>query len=178
MFEDGGVRSGDPDYVFCPASHRKQLLTLFTKHFCQHPFFPERHIEDTAHTTESIRHRAVWEMYTFCHIRGLTEVWGYLWGSWYSPRKWVLWAHSFGSTRLSRLRTTMTVEKHWQELKGNHLHHLLRPRLDQLIYILVYDVTPSYVARAGVLEDTFRLGRSRPLTTYQGYFKKSWKKLA
>ncbi len=72
----------------------------------------------------------------------------------------------------------MTVEKHWQQLKGDHLNHLVRPRRDQLVYVLIHEVTPTYIARAGVLEDTFRLGRSHPLTTYQEYFKKSWKKLS
>ncbi|RDX40008.1 hypothetical protein OH76DRAFT_1459607 [Lentinus brumalis] len=115
-------------------------------------------------------------MYTFCHHRGLAEAWGYLWTSWYSPQKWPLWARS-PSERISRLWTTMTVEKHWQELKGDHLHHLLRPRIDQLTYILVHRVTPSCIARSGKLEDTYRLGRSRPLTTHQLYFKRAWKKL-
>ncbi len=176
MFEDGETRSSDPEYVFCPAPHRKQLLHLFTKHFCQHPLFPEPNIAPEDHTSESIRRNAVFEMYTFCRQRGLTEVWGYLWTSWYSPKRWSLWARST-SERISRLRTTMTVEKFWQQLKGDFLKHLRRPRLDQLVYILIYRVTPGYLARAEMLEDTRRLGRSRPLTTYQQYFKAAWKKL-
>ncbi|KAJ7212431.1 hypothetical protein C8J57DRAFT_1539110 [Mycena rebaudengoi] len=35
MFEAGETKSADPEYVFCPAPHRKPLLRLFTKHFCQ-----------------------------------------------------------------------------------------------------------------------------------------------
>lgn len=196
LFEDGEARSLDPEYVFCPAPHRKQILVLFTKHFCQHPLFPEQdtppssqatavasqppstHPETGSHTPESIRRNAVFEMYMFCRTRGLAEVWGYLWTSWYSPNKWSLWARSTSPTRISRLRTTMTVEKFWQQLKGDHLHHLLRPRLDQLTYILIHRVTPGYLVRADMLEDTYRLGRSRPLTTYQRYFKTAWAKLA
>jgi hypothetical protein len=35
MFEAGETKSADTEYVFCPAPHRKPLLRLFTKHFCQ-----------------------------------------------------------------------------------------------------------------------------------------------
>jgi hypothetical protein len=58
------------------------------------------------------------------------------------------------------------------------LHYILHPRLDQLVYILIYTVTPEYVLRAEVLEDTHRLGCSNPMTTYQKYFKSAWPKLA
>ncbi|KAI0753625.1 hypothetical protein C8Q74DRAFT_1211125, partial [Fomes fomentarius] len=130
---------------FCPVPHRKQVLKLFTKHFCQHPLFPEQDTTPDTHTAESIRRNAVFEMYSFCRTRGLAEVWGYLWTSWYSSQKWPLWARST-SDRISRLRTTMTVETFWQQLKGDHLHHLLCPRLDQLTYILIHRVTPGCVA--------------------------------
>ncbi|KAF8324407.1 uncharacterized protein EI90DRAFT_3019545 [Cantharellus anzutake] len=39
-FEADEKRSKDPEYEFCPAAHRKQLLSIVTRHFCQHPFFP------------------------------------------------------------------------------------------------------------------------------------------
>ncbi|KAJ7754196.1 hypothetical protein DFH07DRAFT_959894 [Mycena maculata] len=42
MCEAGENSTHDPDYVVCPAAHRAQLLRLFTRHFCQHPFFPGR----------------------------------------------------------------------------------------------------------------------------------------
>ncbi|KII86095.1 hypothetical protein PLICRDRAFT_115218, partial [Plicaturopsis crispa FD-325 SS-3] len=42
LFEDGEHKVDDPEYVFCPAPHRKHLLHIFTKHFCQHPLFPEQ----------------------------------------------------------------------------------------------------------------------------------------
>jgi hypothetical protein len=59
-FEDGETRSSDPAYVFCPAPHRKPLLHLFTKHFCQHPVFPEQN--DEARNATDIRKHAVMEM--------------------------------------------------------------------------------------------------------------------
>jgi hypothetical protein len=172
-FEEGETCSSDPTYVFCPAPHRKTILHLFTKHFCQHPLFPER---DGAQSAAEIHTNAVMEMYLFCRQRGLREVWGYLWSSWYAPKMWKLWSRS-SSPFVSCLRTTMNVENFWWQLKHNYLHHMLRPRLDLLVSILINNVTPEYVAHAEVLEDTHRLGHSKPLTTYQKYFKKSWNAL-
>lgn len=108
---------------------------------------------------------------------GLREVWGYLWTSWYAPKVWKLWARST-SPYVSRLRTTMGTENFWRQLKHNYLHHTLRPRLDHLVWILLNKVTPEHLARAEVLEDTHRLGRSEPLSAYQRYFESAWQALA
>ncbi|KAI0042580.1 hypothetical protein FA95DRAFT_1456218, partial [Auriscalpium vulgare] len=116
-------------------------------------------------------------MYHFCHLRGLREVWGYLWTQWYAPNQWKLWARST-SPRISRLRTTMNVENFWKQLKHDFLHNLLRPRLDHLVWILKTQVTAAYFVRADVLEDSHRLGRSKALTTYQTYFKRAWRELS
>jgi hypothetical protein len=147
---------------------------MFTKHFCQHTLFAER---DGKWSAEQIRRNAVYEMYNFCHLQGLREVWAYLWACWYSPKMWRLWARST-SPVLSRLRTTMSVENFWCQLKHDYLHHVARPRLDQLIWILIDKVTPAYIARAEIMNDNYRLGRPKQLTTYQKYFKSSWKKLS
>ncbi|KAG6848130.1 hypothetical protein H0H93_003112 [Arthromyces matolae] len=175
MFEEGEKTSKDPNYVFCPAPHRKKLLHIFTQHFCQHPLFPER-LNDGEWTAEQIRRNAVYRMYTFCYERGLCEVWAYMWESWYSPKMWKLWARSSNPTHISRLRTTMNVENFWRQLKHEYLHGHARPRLDHLVWVLIHKVTPSYVSRAEVLTDGYRIGRSRSLTTYQKYFKASWLK--
>ncbi|OCH86625.1 hypothetical protein OBBRIDRAFT_814505 [Obba rivulosa] len=114
MFNEGEVKSKDPDYIFCPAPHRKQILHLFTKHFCQHPLLPE---QTGTHTAEEIRKNAVSKIYNFCYARKV---------------QWPLWARS-ASPRISRLRTTMTVENFWKQLKHDFLHHLLRPHLDHLV---------------------------------------------
>ncbi|PPQ78411.1 hypothetical protein CVT26_007765 [Gymnopilus dilepis] len=174
MFDEGETVSPDPDYVFCPAPHRKQILHMFTKHFCQHPIFPERRSESMS--AQDIRRNAVYEMYRFCKERGLREVWGYMWTSWYSPKMWVLWARST-SPYLSRLRTTMGVENFWRQLKHKFLHNIARPRLDQLVWILIHDVAPAYYAQMKKLDNSYRLGRSKSLTTYQVAFKKAWLKL-
>ncbi|KAF8960518.1 hypothetical protein BDZ97DRAFT_1301650 [Flammula alnicola] len=121
MFEEGETLSRDPDYVFCPAPHRKAILRLFTRHFCQQHLLPER---DGKLTKEEIRRQTVYDMYSFCSkARGLREAWGYLWSSWYSPKMWKLWAHSTSSSRISRLHTTMAVENFWRQLKHNYLHN-------------------------------------------------------
>jgi hypothetical protein len=173
-WEEGETPPPHPEYVFCPSPHRKPILHLFTKHFCQHPLFPERRGDSL--DAAAIRRQAVSEMYQFCYQRGLREVWGYLWTSWYAPKVWKLWARST-TPYVSRLRTTMGTENFWRQLKHNYLHHTLRPRLDHLVWILINKVTPEYIARAEILEDTHRLGRSKPLSTYQRYFKSAWKKL-
>lgn len=72
----------------------------------------------------------------------------------------------------------MTVENFWRQLKHDFLHHFFRPRVDLLVWILINNVTPAYVACAEVLEDTHRLGRPNKLTSFQTKFKSAWKKLA
>lgn len=175
QFEEQETHSSDSEYIFCPAPHRHQLLVMFSKHFCMHPAFPEE--EFGFMTAADIRKESVWDMYNFCYKRGLREVWGYMWTQWYSPKKWKLWARST-SEHVSRLRTTMSVENHWRQLKHDYLHHLLRPRLDQLIYIIVTKVLPAYLHRAQVLEDNHALGRVKTLTKHQQDFKRAWKTLS
>jgi hypothetical protein len=77
VFDEGKFKSINLDYVFCPAPHCKQLLWLFTKHFCQHPLFPECGVG--IQSAEEIHRNAVAEMYQFCYQWGLWEVWGYMW---------------------------------------------------------------------------------------------------
>ncbi|KAK1222979.1 hypothetical protein PQX77_014179 [Marasmius sp. AFHP31] len=174
MFEAGETLSRDPNYIFCPASHRKQLLHLFTKHFCLHPFFRSR--GGLTLSAKQIQLNSAHEMYKFCKDRGLHEVWAYMYNCWYCPTMWKLWARS-SSPYLSRLRTTMNVENFWKQLKHEQLHHLLHPRLDQLVHILIYKVTPMYVACTNFLTPEARLGCSRPPTPFQKAFKKNWNAL-
>ncbi|KLO18448.1 hypothetical protein SCHPADRAFT_819801, partial [Schizopora paradoxa] len=176
MVDEGEKPVKDPNYVFCPAIHRHQALRIFTKHYCQHQLLPERDVEGQL-TPLEIRTKAVSEMYQYCKKRGLRELWGYAWASWYSPAKWKLWARS-NSEYITRLRTTMNAENHWRQVKHNHLHHLIRPRLDQLVWILITKVFPQYHANANILNVGYRLGRFKALTTSQEYFKREWKRLA
>ncbi|KAF5330152.1 hypothetical protein D9611_010589 [Ephemerocybe angulata] len=176
LFEDGEKSvPRSANYTFCPAPHRRQLLRLFTSHFCQHPLFYERH-EQEKWTSTKIRTNAVKEMYQFCETRGLREVWAYLWSSWYSPDRWKLWARST-SPLLSRLRTTMGVENFWRQLKHDYLRKSYRPRIDQLVWVLCNRVTPDFYARLATRAKGWRAGRSKELSPFQKFFKRSWKRL-
>ena len=57
QFETGEIKSKDELYTFCPALHRAQILRLFSKHFCRHPFFSDRN--GTHHTATQIRYLCV-----------------------------------------------------------------------------------------------------------------------
>jgi len=71
----------------------------------------------------------------------------------------------------------MTVENFWKILKHHYLHHLVHPRLDQLVRILIYLVNPAYMAKALTLESSHRLGRSKAPTPFQAAFKREFKAL-
>src|SRR5258708_9073022 len=115
--EEGEKQVMDPDYVFCPEVHCQQLLQKFSKHLCQHLFFPTS--SSTYQTSSEICHACVYDMYTFCHDCVLTEAWAYLWNSWYGC--WNLWAQSSCESRLSCIHTTMITKNHWKRLKHGYL---------------------------------------------------------
>ena len=77
-------------YEFCPVPHRPSIHHLLIKHFCAHPFLPERHGQ--IRTSDLIHSDSVYEAYLYCKNNHLREVWAYLWMNWYSPDKWRLWA--------------------------------------------------------------------------------------
>ena len=122
---------------------------MFTQHFCAHALFPDK---AQSYAASEIRTKAVHEMYKFCYDRRLNEVLAYMYTQWYSKRQWNLWAQS-ASPFISRLCTTMGMENHWQQLKHDYLQYLLRPQIDQLIYIIQTQVLPVYMQRACILED-------------------------
>jgi hypothetical protein len=163
-------------YVFCPAPHRKQLLRIFVRHFCEHPLLPDR--SGNTRSSEKHRYDAVFEMYQFCVQRGLREVWGYMWTAWYCPAKYRLWARSVEPKFIGRWRTTMSVENFWRNLKHETLHHFVHPRLDQLVYLIATEVLPYTEAKLQIFEPDYRLGRAKVLTPWRKAFKKSWKALA
>ena len=55
------------------------------------------------------------------------------------------------------------------------MHYIPRPASRPPI--LIYTITPKFVLRAEVLEDTHRLRHSNHMTTYQKYFKSASLKL-
>jgi hypothetical protein len=175
QFETGEIKSTDQLYTFCPAPHRVQILRLFSRHFCRHPFFVDRN--GTHHTATQIRYLCVYEMYHFCKRRGLREVWAYLWNSWYRTDMWDLWARSSDPTHLSRLRTTMTVENHWKLLKHHHIDFARRPQVDQTVYIIAVYVVRSMYEKVEQLSYDYRTGRGNALIPFQAAFKAEWKRL-
>lgn len=110
-WEEGETPPLYPNCIFCPSPHHKPILHLFTKYFCQHPLFPKH--RGSSLNAAAIHRQAVSEMYQSCYQRGLCEVWGYLWTSWYALKIWKLWACST-SPYVSWLHTTMGAESFWQ----------------------------------------------------------------
>ncbi|KAJ6610346.1 hypothetical protein B0H10DRAFT_1811819 [Mycena sp. CBHHK59/15] len=167
---------------YVTAAHRKQILRIFIRHFCEHPLLPDR--TGTPRTSAKIRYDAVYEMYHFCYQRGLREVWGYMWVAWYCPAKYRLWARASQPNFIGRWQTTtvrkcsMAVENLWRYLKHETLHHLLHPRLDQLVYLIVTDLIPTFEAKMQIFDAAHLPGRPKALTPWQKAFKAVWKRLS
>ncbi|EIW59064.1 uncharacterized protein TRAVEDRAFT_19598 [Trametes versicolor FP-101664 SS1] len=172
--ETGG-RSRASDYQFCPACHRLPILRLFTKHACQHPLLPERH--GIRRSAEDIYRDAVEEMYRHCKANNLSEVWAYLWNSWYCPSRWKLWARSAYAESIPRKRTTMIVEALWRGIKRLVLHMYNRPPIDLALYAVVTKTLPRYRVTLSRILKNSRPGRPAKLTTVQKDFKRSWERL-
>ncbi|KAJ7195621.1 hypothetical protein GGX14DRAFT_537218 [Mycena pura] len=117
-------------------------------------------------------------MYMFCYQRGLREVWGYMWTAWYCPEKYKLWARSTQPDRIGHWRTTMAVENFWRNLKHDTLRNLLRPRLDQLVFLIATEILPSFTAKMQIFDPNYRSGRAPELTPFQAALKRNWKKLS
>jgi hypothetical protein len=173
--DETGTRTNDKKYQFCPPPHRLSILRLFAKHHSQHSMLPERH--GKARSPQEIHCDAVTEMYFHCTRNQLTEVWVYMWNSWYSPNKWRLWARSAYGSAIPRKRTTMIVEALWKNLKGTTLHRNNRPRLDFVVHLIAVEAVPAY--RVSFANVTGRLRSSRPLdlTSEQKSLKKAWLRL-
>ncbi|KAJ8089328.1 hypothetical protein PM082_014576 [Marasmius tenuissimus] len=71
----------------------------------------------------------------------------------------------------------MNVENFWKQLKHEQLHHLLHPQLDQLVFILIYKVTPMYIQWMDFLPPGTRLGCSKSPSPSQISYKENWAEL-
>lgn len=147
------------------------VAKLLPAHFCQCPEFYEWQ-ETKKQLAQQIHDNAVKEAYQFCKARGLHEVWAYLWATRYSPRKWKLWAQS-SSPKLSCLRTTMGMENFWHQLKHNFLHNMPHPRLNQLVWIIINKVIPTYDARLVTISHFWACSCSKPLYKLPEIFQES-----
>jgi hypothetical protein len=106
--EDSDIEDTGTRRQFCPVDLREKVRSLIERHFCAHPSIP-----GYARPNEvAIRWWAVQEMYDFCVRNRLCELWAYLWGNWYRPQRWTLWARST-SDEIPRLRTTMVCESQY-----------------------------------------------------------------
>ena len=102
--DDNGTANGRR--TFCPAEHRDTLVQIMEQHFCAHPLIPGY----SAPTPEGIKAWAVRQIYEFCTLRDLPNLWAYLWENWYRRGRWELWARSVNPWEIPRLKTTMLVE--------------------------------------------------------------------
>ena len=91
---------------FCPIEYRDTVIGIMERHFCAHPFIPGY----SAQTPEGIKCWAVEQMYEFCVLHELPNLWAYLWENWYRCGRWELWARSGNPREIPRLKTTMLVE--------------------------------------------------------------------
>jgi hypothetical protein len=96
------------DHIFCPEDVRADVVSMMERHLDAHPLIPGY----SAPTESGIRWWAVKQMYTFCYVHDLPELWAYLWGCWYAPTRWKLWARSTCAV-IPRLRTTMICESQY-----------------------------------------------------------------
>ena len=92
--------------IFCPLEHRDTIVTMIERHFCTHPLIPGY----SAPTPEGIKAWAVKQIYEFCVLHDLPNLWAYLWENWYRCGRWELWARSGNPKEVPRLKMTMLVE--------------------------------------------------------------------
>ncbi|KAF9515816.1 hypothetical protein BS47DRAFT_1293351 [Hydnum rufescens UP504] len=148
-------------------------MEKFRQHSCQHPLIPLNDANNTFLMAAEIHEGAVLDMYTYCNKNDLSQVWAYLWNSWYHPDKWVLWARS-ASECISVLRTTMVVEGFWNHLKHTTLTSFNRPRIDLIVHLILTQVIPTVNLKLSYHMDRRRLGHPKSLAPWQYDFKKLW----
>src|SRR6185295_5968837 len=119
-----------------------------------------------------IHYHCVEEIYRFCHLRDLVQLWGYLWTCWYNEKDWKLFARSSYSTAMPLARTTMITESHWRVLKYNYKYNYNRPRLDQLTQILAELLIPDFESKLA------QYHRNRGFPSWWQNFKKDWDRVA
>lgn len=92
--------------TFCPIEYRDHVVDMMERHFCAHPLIPGF----SAPTPDGIKIWAVKQIYNFCVLHELPNLWAYLWENWYRHGRWELWARSAEPREIPRLKTTMLVE--------------------------------------------------------------------
>lgn len=169
-------RSRAPTYQFCPLLQRKPVLRIYAKTASQHSLLPERHGE--ARSAGDIHRDAVSEMYYHCRANNLTEVWAYMWNSWYRKDRWCLWARSAYPQAIPRKRTTMIVEALWRGIKRQGLARYNRPLVDFALYSVITKALPPYRLKFRETMNDTRSARAPQLSYVQKDFKKGWTRLS
>ncbi|KZT57507.1 hypothetical protein CALCODRAFT_434063, partial [Calocera cornea HHB12733] len=158
--------------VFCPEELRRPILDMVQRHATAHPSIPSPAAPDAS----AIHYWATKQMYAYCVKHDLREVWAYMWTNHYQPSRWSLWARC-EAEEIPRLRTTMISESHFRLLKHNFLKHNSKPRVDYLIWLLLYQLVPHLHKRFTNLMDG--RGRSRGLeASWRREFKRDWRRCA
>src|SRR6266702_2291364 len=97
--ETGPVTKDEPDTdeettigrrTFCLIEHHAAVVEMMERHFCAHPLIPGY----SAPTPKGIKAWAVKQIYQFCVLHDLPNLWAYLWENWYQRGRWELWARS------------------------------------------------------------------------------------
>ena len=103
---DADDETANGQHTFCPVEHCDALVQMMEQHLCAHPLIPGY----SAPTPEGIKAWAVKQVYEFCTVRELPNLWAYLWENWYRHGRWELWARSGNPREIPRLKTTVLVE--------------------------------------------------------------------
>jgi hypothetical protein len=111
-----------PRRIFCPRDLHEKIKMMMTAHQDAHPLIPGY----ANPTADGIRWWAAKQMYLFCERHDLPEVWAYMWGCWYCPGRWELWARSAGPT-VPRLKTTMICESQYVESLATEVEEETNP---------------------------------------------------
>ncbi|ORX61368.1 hypothetical protein DM01DRAFT_1404181 [Hesseltinella vesiculosa] len=146
---------------------------MVQKHSDLHHFVPLNLLTGTSRTfsPSEIHQLVALQVYEFCRSRNLVFVWVYLYSNWYTRDQWTLWARS-ARNAIPAGKTTMMIEAHWRVLKRVHLHHINRPRLDYLVYIIIS-------RQCGRLIRSFnqKIATRQVLPEWEGQFRNEWKDL-
>lgn len=108
-------------------------MEMLERHYHAHPMIPMGNVRRTA---QQIHYDSAKELYDFCCLHDLVDLWAYMTDAWYRPDRWYMWARSSLPDYIPVGKTTMMVEAHWKVLKRNFLYFHHRARLDLLVYVL------------------------------------------
>jgi hypothetical protein len=96
------------DQVWSGLRSHRRLARAAKKQLVERQIAEDTQVEQDESLTRNTW--AVKQMYEFCVLHNLPNLWAYLWENWYRRGRWELWARSGNPTEIPRLKTTMLVE--------------------------------------------------------------------